>query len=165
MFEFLGNITGLKRASLFDCFIGVAGGFLIPIFSFTMMILVSSFTGGGESESSQEVIELLQTPIYVTVVIGLLMGVIIPIVEELIFRGFMWYGLSWITERKWFLVMVTSIIFILAHQEPQHMLGVTPIAFFMGILRAKSGSVIPTMLTHMVNNTFVFVFLYTIFGV
>ncbi len=78
-------------------------------------------------------------------------GVSAPILEEVIFRGFLWSVL----ERAFHPVVAligTSLLFMLYHQDPVHVVGLAPTAFFLGWLRWVSGSIWPSILAHFINN-------------
>jgi len=49
-------------------------------------------------------------------------------------------------------LVLTSLLFMAYHQDPIHVLGLAPTAFFLGWLRLVSGSIWPPMLAHFTNN-------------
>jgi membrane protease YdiL (CAAX protease family) len=76
-----------------------------------------------------------------------------PVVEELIFRGLL-YG--WVESRwgsMWALV-VSSLAFGYAHVEPLHIVMVLPLGFLFGWLRRRTNSLAPSLVAHIVNNSF-----------
>jgi membrane protease YdiL (CAAX protease family) len=75
-----------------------------------------------------------------------------PILEELVFRGFLWNAL----ERAlptWSVWLLTSMVFAAYHLDPIHAMSVFFTGLFLGWLRWIGGSVGPAMLGHFVNNT------------
>lgn len=80
------------------------------------------------------------------------LGVLAPIAEELTFRG-MLYG--WLAGRWSNLVafVLSSLAFAAAHTEPLHILLVLPLGFWFGFLRWRTGSLFPTIVAHIINNT------------
>jgi len=80
------------------------------------------------------------------------LGLLAPLAEELVFRG-MLYG--WLAGRWSNLVafIVSSLAFAAAHTEPLHILLVLPLGFWFGWLRWRTGSLVPTIVAHMINNT------------
>ncbi|MCB9681157.1 MAG: CPBP family intramembrane metalloprotease [Alphaproteobacteria bacterium] len=74
-----------------------------------------------------------------------------PLVEEVVFRGFLWDAL-----RRWLpagvVIGVTSVLFALAHLDPVHTPAVLFIGLFLGWLRWTSGSIWPGVVAHVVNN-------------
>lgn len=80
------------------------------------------------------------------------LGFLAPLAEELVFRGLL-YG--WLAGRWSNLVafVVSSLAFAAAHTEPVHILLVLPLGFWFGWLRWRTGSLIPTIVAHMINNS------------
>ncbi|WP_295133580.1 type II CAAX endopeptidase family protein [uncultured Reyranella sp.] len=80
------------------------------------------------------------------------LGLLAPITEELVFRGLL-YG--WLAGRWSNLVafVLSSLAFAAAHTEPLHILLVLPLGFWFGWLRWRTGSLIPTIVAHIINNT------------
>ncbi len=72
-----------------------------------------------------------------------------PLFEELIFRGAMWRSLR--KRGVVTTVLVTSLAFALYHADPAQAVGVLPLAVFLGVLR-QAGALLPCLLAHAVNN-------------
>jgi membrane protease YdiL (CAAX protease family) len=81
------------------------------------------------------------------------MGLLAPVVEELVFRG-LFFG--WLAGRWGGRVAagVSSLVFAAAHLEPAHILLVLPLGLLFGWLRWRTGSLLPSMVAHIVNNSF-----------
>ena len=77
--------------------------------------------------------------------------VLAPVIEELIFRGFLWYTLSNVFNEKIVLFLV-SIIFAACHLSPTLIIGLLPISFFLGWLRKTTGGVKQSILAHIAHN-------------
>jgi len=80
------------------------------------------------------------------------LGLLAPVAEELVFRGLL-YG--WLAGRWSNLVafVLSSLAFAAAHTEPLHILMVLPLGFWFGWLRWRTGSLVPTIVAHIINNT------------
>ncbi len=76
---------------------------------------------------------------------------ILPALEEWLFRGVLWHWVSKVFSTKRALV-VTSLVFALAHWEPLHVMGLLPLSFFLGWLRMKTGKLGPSIVAHITNN-------------
>jgi membrane protease YdiL (CAAX protease family) len=97
-----------------------------------------------------------------SIVLGILViGVLAPLVEELTFRG-MLYG--WL-EGRWGwrpAFWVSSLAFAIAHYQwtaegwmrLAYALAVLPLGLLFGWLRRRTGSLLPSVVAHMVNNSF-----------
>ena len=81
--------------------------------------------------------------------------IIVPIAEELVFRGVLWRVLERFISNKSYVLIIVSILFSLAHTDPYHMLGVFPIGLYIGWLRLRSNSIFPSILAHATNNSLV----------
>ncbi len=74
-----------------------------------------------------------------------------PIAEEFVFRGVLWDLLKRrMSERAVF--VTTSLVFAAWHLSPFHALTLVPTALLFGWLRLKTGSLVPSMVAHAVNN-------------
>lgn len=97
----------------------------------------------------------------------LLLGGLAPLGEELVFRGLL-YG--WIEgfwtwaggrspslPRHWGPIvawLVSSLLFAAAHYEPAHIILVLPLGLLFGWLRWHTHSLLPSLVAHMINNSF-----------
>ena len=77
--------------------------------------------------------------------------ILAPIFEELVFRGALW---SYVSRRinLNFAFILTTILFAVAHQSPVHIAGVLPLSLWLGLVRYKSGSILPCIFAHSLNN-------------
>ncbi|QDS92327.1 CAAX amino terminal protease self- immunity [Roseimaritima multifibrata] len=83
--------------------------------------------------------------------LALMIGGMPAICEEFLFRGYIQTRLN----RRWgptIGILVASTIFAIFHLDPVHAIGVFPIGLWMGWLAYRSGSIIPAMIAHMINN-------------
>lgn len=92
-------------------------------------------------------------------IVFVLLAIIAPIVEELIFRGWL-YGKLRVKIPKWVAIIVTSLVFGLVHL--QWNVGIT--VFCMSIvtctLREITGSIYAGTLVHIINNSVAFYLVY-----
>jgi uncharacterized protein len=89
--------------------------------------------------------------------VGLLLAILVigglaPVGEELFFRGFMLTRLRQVW-RAGPAIVVTALAFGLIHGEWVHGLLATGIGLYLGLVTARSGSVIPAVICHVANNT------------
>ncbi len=74
-----------------------------------------------------------------------------PVVEELVFRGFMWDALRRMGSPRLALVG-SSFLFALYHMDPAQSSALLITAFTLGWVRWVSGSIWPGVVIHMLNN-------------
>lgn len=84
-------------------------------------------------------------------ILALEIAVLVPFVEELVFRGFMWDALRrWVSlPTTW---LISSAIFCVYHMDPLQSVAIVPTALMLGWLRWSSGSLWPAVVLHMANN-------------
>lgn len=90
----------------------------------------------------------LGTPALVWILI--LVGMIVPVGEEIFFRGFV-YG----TLRRWGVVpgtLLSAIYFGAVHEQIVHFLPIALLGIVLALLYERTGSLIPSMAVHGINN-------------
>lgn len=87
-----------------------------------------------------------------------------PIVEETIFRGFLYGNLRKLGLRFWPTTLIVSALFALAHWQWNVALDVFVLSIIMCLLRAKTGSIWVAIIMHMLKNgiAFYLTFIYVI---
>jgi membrane protease YdiL (CAAX protease family) len=119
-----------------------------PLATLALSVAVSQL--GIEPQGMKQVIELVPKRIVPSL---LLLAVLAPIVEELVFRGLI-YG--WIAGR-WNPMagfIVSSLAFAAAHFEPAHIVLVLPLGLLFGWMRMRTDSLLPSLVSHILNNGF-----------
>ena len=118
----------------------------------TLVLSVAVSQIGIEPQGMKQVIEVVREP-HELILSLLLLSVLAPIVEELVFRGLL-YG--WIAGRWGGTagLVVSSLAFAAAHWEPAHIILVLPLGFLFGWLRRRTDSLLPSLFSHIVNNGF-----------
>ncbi len=111
---------------------------------------VSQF--GIEPKGMKQAIEIARRPGELAKSLVVL-AVLAPFVEELVFRGLFygWIAGRWGTTAAW---IASSLAFAAAHYEPAHILLVLPLGFLFGWLRRRTDSLLPSLVSHIVNNGF-----------
>jgi membrane protease YdiL (CAAX protease family) len=84
-------------------------------------------------------------------------GLLAPVCEELVFRGAILRALLGWTSRHWVAIGISGLLFALIHANPAQM----PHAFLAGVLLGwlyyRTGSVVPGIVFHWVNNSIAYV--------
>jgi membrane protease YdiL (CAAX protease family) len=76
---------------------------------------------------------------------------VMPVIEEVIFRGWLWRLCKWRLNSYWTWV-ITSLVFAAVHAEPLHILGLLPLSFFLGWLRKETDDIGYSTVAHVTNN-------------
>jgi len=118
----------------------------------TLVLSIAVSQIGIEPQGMKQVIEVVREPRQLILSL-LLLAVLAPLVEELVFRGLL-YG--WIAGRWGGTagLIVSSLAFAAAHFEPAHIILVLPLGLLFGWLRRRTDSLLPSLFSHIVNNGF-----------
>jgi len=118
----------------------------------TLALSVGVSQLGIEPQGMKQVIEVVREPRELVISL-LLLAVLAPIVEELVFRGLLygWIAGRWGSLAAW---IVSSLAFAAAHWEPAHIVLVLPLGLLFGWLRRRTDSLLPSLFSHIVNNGF-----------
>lgn len=86
--------------------------------------------------------------------LGVAIIVVVPIYEEMMFRGFMWTGLAQSAVGMWGASLITSVIFAWIHFQYGwfEVLSIITLAMLFSYARAISGSLWLPIALHMINN-------------
>ena len=84
-------------------------------------------------------------------VLLLVAGFLIPVAEEVAFRGLLMRGFEW-ARGPLFAALVSSLLFGLAHGAPAQVIAILPLAWFLARSVQYSGSLWTSISIHMLNN-------------
>jgi len=137
------SALGLRPADWRPVVLGVIG---------TVILSVGVSQLGIEPKAMQQAIDIARQPGALATSL-LVLAVLAPLVEELIFRGLLygWIAGRWNSVAAW---IVSSVAFAVAHYEPAHIVLVLPLGILFGYLRRRTGSLLPSLAAHIVNNGF-----------
>ena len=118
----------------------------------TLALSVAVSQLGIEPQGMKQVIEVVREPRQLIVSL-LLLAVLAPLVEELVFRGLLygWVAGRWGSVAAW---IVSSLAFAAAHYEPAHIVLVLPLGLLFGWMRRRTDSLLPSLVSHILNNGF-----------
>ena len=78
-----------------------------------------------------------------------------PIAEEICFRGILLGGLLKMRCRPWIAILITALAFSLVHGYAVKLVGTLLFGIIVGWLYWRTGSIIPCLIIHIVNNSLV----------
>jgi len=114
------------------------------------------------NESQKFYAQLFLVNNWYEIFIPILIGAVIPaFCEEIFFRGLLQTSLSQFS--KWTMILVPSILFGLFHSQIAFLIPQILIGVYLAILTYYSGSIIPAMIVHFLNN-FKAILMMNIFG-
>ena len=81
-----------------------------------------------------------------------------PVVEELVFRGTILRTLlTWKPQSPWLMIAVTSLLFALVHVNPAQMPHAFAVGLLLGWMYRRTGSIVPGVAFHWANNSAAYV--------
>lgn len=85
-------------------------------------------------------------------------GLLAPFVEEVVFRGAILRALLGWTHRHWLAIAISALLFALVHANPAQMPHALIIGVLLGWLYYRTNSIVPGMTYHWINNSIAYVF-------
>jgi len=152
----------MRRLRLSDFLLAIFGGLTIPWFAMVLVSIFYSFFPEYQNVMDDVGLDISQVS---PLIVFPLIAILIPFLEEILFRGLLWRMVDWILSLAGigtiFTAVIVTVVFAFAHGDPGHVVGVFPSAIWMGWMRYRSGSIIPSFVTHVVNNSVALTIMYT----
>lgn len=149
--EFQTSNFEREGSSIGGSFLWAISGVFIALFAQSVAANIEQLFGVPlGSNNTKEILKIIQTfPLAV-----LVSSIIGPILEEIVFRKIIFGGLY--GRFNFFIsALISSVIFALAHQEPQHILLYSSMGFTFAFLYVKTKHIVVPMFAHIAMNTFV----------
>ena len=136
-------------------------GYVVSVVLATGLTALFNFLPWFDANETQELGYSIYMPGFERGIAFIILAIIAPIAEELIFRGWL-YGKLRIKIPKWIAILATSLVFGLIHL--QWNVGIT--VFCMSVvtctLREITGTIYAGMLVHIINNGVAFFLIYVV---
>ena len=104
-----------------------------------------------EAEYFEELNKMLSNPLAL-----ISAGILIPITEEIAFRGILVGGMLRMRLKPWMAIVLSALIFALAHGTYTQFLGTSVFGIICGWLYWRTKSLLPGVLIHITNNSTAF---------
>jgi membrane protease YdiL (CAAX protease family) len=139
---------------------GVASVDLLAVWPLVLAMIVLTTRAGRivrgpsfEMPQHQELELMVEFPaIAVQILIMFLAVVIAPLMEEMLFRGLLQSTIRAYVGRPWPAIAITSLLFALVHQYPEHWPALFVLAMGLGYSYEKSGSLFQPIFMHALFN-------------
>ena len=144
------RINRISKNTLFSIII-ISVGFIIIIDALDRIV----YALFGSPDFLSELVEQLKiTSVLNGILIILTTIIVAPLVEEILFRGFLQKVLeeSWEDITK--AILVTSLFFALVHLNPHWIVQIYLLGMLLGYLSWRTNSIIPGIILHGLNNGF-----------
>ncbi len=89
----------------------------------------------------------------------LAIGILGPVAEEMVFRGAVLRSLlkTFPTKAHWWPILISALLFGAVHMNMAQFVHALPIGLLLGWMYYRTGSIIPGLLFHWVNNTIAYI--------
>ena len=87
------------------------------------------------------------------------LAVLVPLAEEMVFRGAILRTLLTLADKRnhWIAIAISAVFFAIAHGNMAQILHVVPMGLLLGWLYYRTGSIVPSLVLHCVNNSAVYI--------
>jgi uncharacterized protein len=136
-----------------DTGIGLMTGIIALIAGGLTALVTMAIVGPFSSEAGSLALDLVARGDRATVLLfAVSLAIFAPFVEELAFRGFAFAALRKRGVPQGITILVTAALFALMHFEPVRLPMLLVVGIVLGVARARTGVVGPSMVAHAVNN-------------
>lgn len=136
-----------------DAGIGVAAGVVVLIAGAVVSVISLAIFGDFNSAAGSVAVELVEgTDRGTWLLFAVALSVCGPIVEELAFRGMAFAALRKRGLPVWATVVLSAALFALFHFEPIRLPVLLVVGVILGVVRARTGVLGPSMVAHAINN-------------
>ncbi|MHC4926826.1 MAG: lysostaphin resistance A-like protein [Planctomycetota bacterium] len=90
--------------------------------------------------------------LWLRIVTAVFAAIIVPIFEEMLFRGFLQTSIRSATGSPWLAIVLTSLLFVVLHPVASHMPALFALSCGLGYAYERSGSLLRPIFMHMMFN-------------
>ncbi|MBN1816149.1 MAG: CPBP family intramembrane metalloprotease [Sedimentisphaerales bacterium] len=137
-------------------FVNLLTAYPLILIGAAVVVFVGGQVAGPEFEfqENQALTDMQQTarmPGHVLATMVVLSVLVVPVFEELFFRGIFQSTVTFLTGRPWLSILITSVPFTILH-PPMHIPALFVLSVCMGYAYEKSGSLLRPIFIHMLFN-------------
>ncbi|HXV94769.1 MAG TPA: CPBP family intramembrane glutamic endopeptidase, partial [Pseudonocardia sp.] len=135
-----------------DVGIGLAFGFGGLALTLAASIVYVSIVGPDVSSAVGEVFSGLRAGPAAAIAVLVIVVLLAPLCEEIVYRGLLWGALEKLGARRWVVFAVTTLVFALAHLEFTRAPLLLVISIPIALARLYTGRLLASIVAHQVNN-------------
>ena len=151
------SILGLRARHVWSLVAQGIGGYavlVVVLVSLTSLVPGGNLFAPGLAQTGERLLSVAHS-LSARIGLFILICVIAPVVEEMIFRGFVYPGL----RRRMSVagaVVASALLFALMHNNPAALAPIAVIGVVLAVLYERNLSLVPSIICHALNNTLVF---------
>jgi membrane protease YdiL (CAAX protease family) len=136
-----------------DLGIGLALGFGGLLLSIPASLVYAAVVGPEQATSTVgQIFDGVRVGWPIAVLVFLLVVVVAPICEEIVYRGLLWGAVEKLGANRWVAFLITTLLFAMAHFELTRTPLLLVVALPIGLARAITGRLPAGIVAHAVNN-------------
>lgn len=135
-------------------FVNLAGVYALVIALLWVVLTVGRWFDPTFSLEEHQSLTFLEgtSSVWLQVVTAVFAAVIVPVFEELLFRGFLQTSISSATGNRWLAIVLTSLLFACLHPVMTHVPALFALSCGLGYAYERSGSLLRPIFMHMLFN-------------
>ncbi len=136
-----------------DVGIGLALGLGGLVLTLPAAALWAWWVGADDATSAVgEVFDGQSLPAGIAVAVFLVVWLVAPLCEEVLYRGVLWRALEHWHWNRWFIFVVTTVVFSFAHLELLRTPLLLVVSIPIGLARVLTGNLLSSVVAHQANN-------------
>lgn len=148
-----GPIVDLRiRFRWRDVGLGLAFGFGGLFVSLPAAAVYAMLAGPEASSAVGDVFGGISADPGTALIVLFLVVVVAPLCEEILYRGVLWGAFARLRAKPWMCLVLTTIVFSVAHLEFERTLLLLVVAIPIGLARLYTDGLVAPVVAHMVNN-------------
>lgn len=135
-----------------DVLVGLACGAAGLAVTIPASVLYVAIVGTDASSAVGEVLGAVRAGPALAVTIFVIVVFVAPLCEEIVYRGLLWGAVERLGANRWWTLVVTTVVFALAHFEFTRTPLLLVVAIPIGVARVITGRLSAGVIAHQINN-------------
>ena len=135
-----------------DVLVGLACGAAGLVITIPASLLYVAIAGADASSAVGEVLGDVRAGPALAVTIFVIVVFVAPLCEEIVYRGLLWGAVERLGANRWWTLVVTTVVFALAHFEFSRTPLLLVVAIPIGVARVITGRLSAGVIAHQINN-------------
>jgi membrane protease YdiL (CAAX protease family) len=140
------------RFSWRDVGLGLAFGFGGLVITIPASIVYVAVAGAAASSAVGEEFDGVRSGPWLAALVFVIVVFVAPLCEEIVYRGLLWGALERLGAYRWWAVVISTLVFALAHFESSRTPLLLVVAIPIALARLYSGRLVAGVVAHSVNN-------------
>ena len=140
------------RFSWHDLGLGVAFGFAGLVITIPASLLYVAIVGTETTSAVGQEFDHIRSGPWMAALVFVIVVVVAPVCEEIVYRGLLWGAVERLGARRWWALVITTVVFALAHFEFARTPVLLVVALPIAAARLYTGRLTAGVVAHGVNN-------------